>query len=630
MPPTRLTLNLWRRRAGAAIFAAMVFAAGSPGFAEEPLGITVHAESIHDGRVSPLLFGNFIELLDDVAPAMWAEMLNDRSFEGVEPLSPQYYFDGTPDFCDRRWDANKTWAYDHERPYNGTGCAKLTATANSPGVVTQSDLAVKTGMTYHFSGYFRAHGSALAATVSLKTLLPDGSWMTLASAPLPEVSDSWRKLSVTMKSRGQTDRVVFELKVQGQGNLWADKLSLMPEDNVRGWRRDVVDLVKDLHPPIIRWGGSIIDPGGYRWKNGIGDRDARTPFRNQNWGRIDPNDVGIDEFCQFCEAVGAEPLICVSLGDGAQSAGDLVQYCNGEAATTWGAKRAANGHPAPYGVHYWQVGNEIAGDKPEYLNQIEGFIHHIKEADAGVEILSSYPAKELLEVAGKDLAFVCPHEYTRDLAGVNARLNGLSKMIDATPGCGHLKIGITEWNVSGGDWGLMRGRQMTLETALLNARHLHVMMRHSDKVKIATRSNMANSFCGATFETNPAGILKRPSHYVMDLYTQHARPVPLKVESEGRLDVFACASPEKTSITLFAVNTGSNPQPVQITARGFGKSLYLRGAQTVCDTQDARQIEVMNHWTAPDRVKTVNLEADGDRLVLPAFSATAMEFELAE
>jgi alpha-N-arabinofuranosidase len=623
-PSTRLDL----RPLIAGVLAAVITAA-HPALADEPkpIDITIRAESLHAGRISPLLFGNFIELLDDVVPGMWAEMLNDRSFEGVAPLSSPFYFDGTPDICDRPWDPNSTWSYDHEQPYNGAGCAKLTATHESPATLTQSGLAVKLGMTYHFSGYFRASSPRLAVSVSLKTLLPDGSWMTLASAALPEVSDSWRKLSATMTARGQTDRVVFELKIEGQGNLWADKLSLMPADNVHGWRRDVVDLVKDLRPPVIRWGGSIIDPGGYQWKNGIGNRDARTPFRNQIWGRIDPNDVGIDEFCQFCEAVRAEPLVCVSLADGPQSAGDLVQYCNGNTNSTWGAKRAANGHPAPYHVRYWQVGNEIAGDKPAYLDHIEDFVHQIKQADPGVQVMSSYPAQKLLDVAGKDLAFVCPHQYTRDLAACDSSLSALSEMINTTPGCSHLKIGITEWNVSGGDWGLGRSRQMSLETALFNARHLHVMMRHCDKVEIATRSNMANSFCGATFETNPAGILKRPSHYVMDLYTQHSRPVPLEVQSEGGLDIFACASTDKTSITLFAVNTEGSPQPVHITSQGFGKSLYLRGAQTVCDIKDARQIDVMNHWIAPDRVKTVNLEVNGDTLVLPALSATAIECE---
>jgi len=85
----------------------------------------------------------------------------------------------------------------------------------------------------------------------------------------------------------------------------ADKLSLMPADNENGWRRDVVGRWwKEIAPPIIRWGGSIVDPGGYRWKNGIGDRDLRDAFPNTAWGRIDSNDVGIDEFCQSAKPWG--------------------------------------------------------------------------------------------------------------------------------------------------------------------------------------------------------------------------------------------------------------------------------------------------------------------------------------
>ena len=289
--------------------------------------ITIHSEPIPDSQVSPLLFGNFIELLDDVVPSMWAEMLNDRSFEGILPASQAHYFDGAPDICDRPWDRNETWTYDTDRPFNGARSAKLTATSGKPAMLTQSGLAVKMGMTYRFTGYLRGDASALNASVALKTLLPDGTWMTLASAPLPKITDAWQKVSVSMTSRGTTDRAVFALEAQGEGRLWADKLSLMPEDNVHGWRRDVIDLVKELHPPIIRWGGSIIDPGAYQWKNAVGDRDERASFQDKVWGRLDPNDVGIDEFCQFCEAVGAIPLVCVSLSDGPESAGDLVQYC---------------------------------------------------------------------------------------------------------------------------------------------------------------------------------------------------------------------------------------------------------------------------------------------------------------
>ena len=316
-----------------------------------------------------MLFGNFVELLDDVVPGMWAEMLNDRSFAGVTRTANWCYYDGSLDICDREWDQGPTWSYDSENPFNGTRSVRLTA-GSQAGSLTQSGLAVKKGMEYRFSGYFRSDNPRLRATVLLKMRLPTDGWLTLASAKLPALSETWRKLSVRMKSKGGTDRVVFELRVEGQGRVWADKLSLMPSDNVGGWRPDVVEAVKELHPAIIRWGGSVVDPGQYRWKDSIGDRDRRTPFANKNWGRIDPNDVGIDEFCQFCEFTGVAPLICVSFSDGPESAADLVEYCNGATTSRWGAKRTTNGHPAPYNINYWQVGNEIGGDSEPYLSQI--------------------------------------------------------------------------------------------------------------------------------------------------------------------------------------------------------------------------------------------------------------------
>jgi hypothetical protein len=250
----------------------------------------------------------------------------------------------------------------------------------------------------------------------------------------------------------------------------------------------------------------------------------------------------------------------------------------------------------------------------------------MKRADAKIQLMSSYPAQKLLEQSGRGLAFVCPHEYTRDLVGAEKSLNQLSKWIDTIPGCSHLKIGITEWNVSGGDWGLMRGRQMTLETALANARHLHLMMRHSDKVTIANRSNLANSFCGAVIETNPSAVLLRPSYHVMRLYARHFKPLPLKVESTpGNVDVFACASEDKQSVTIFAVNSQAKPVRWNWKLDGFAKPMKIKSVDAVLDTKDNRQPDVMNHWTAPDRVRTVALQATPDVVELPALSVVAVD-----
>jgi alpha-N-arabinofuranosidase len=594
--------------------------------AEPPAFSTlIHAEPLHSGRINPMLFGNFIELLDDLAPGMWAEMLNDRSFEGVVPAAHWSYFDGRPDFCDRPWDTNATWSIDTTNPFNGARCARLTALPRQPATLTQSGLAVKDGMDYGCSGYFRSD-AALKVTVLLKTLLPDGSWMTLAWAKFPAFAPAWRRYSVRLRSRGLTDRVVFELRAEGKGRLWADKLSLMPADNLDGWRRDVVEVIKDARLAVVRWGGSTCDPGQYRWKNGIGDRDSRTPFLNKVWGRIDPNDVGVDEFCRFCEWIGAEPLICLSFSDGAQSAADLVEYCNGGADTPWGGRRAANGHPAPYHVKYWQVGNEISGDDPAYLGQFGDFVRLMKRADPAVQLLSSFPSQQLLTRFGPDIFCVCPHHYTADLAACDRDFAGVSKMIDSTPGCEGVRIAVTEWNISGGDWGLGRGRQMTLGAALANARYLHVLMRHADKARIACRSNMANSYCGAIIETDPAGVLKRPSYLVMQLYARHGKPVPLRSSPpQDGPDLFACASEDGKALAVFCINTKNEPVAWSFQADGFAGALRVVAAEAVCDTQDARQPDVVNHWEAPERLKTVSLPFSPNSVVLPALSATAIE-----
>ena len=461
--------------------------------AEPPLKIL--AKPLHAGHINPMLFGNFIELLDDLVPGMWAEMLNDRGFEGVIPPETWVYYDGAPTFCDRRWNPTRDWSNETNGAWNGSRSARVVGRESQRVGLTQSGLFVQRGARYHFSGYLRSDGSPLRIQVLLEAQLPDGRFGELAAADLPAPATNWAKCSAELEPHGGSDRALFELRVIGKGTLWADKLSLMPLDNRQGWRREVVAAIKAVRPALIRWGGSAVDPGQYRWKNGIGDRDARVPFANINWGRIDSNDVGIDEFCQFCTLVDARPLVCVSFSDGAASAADLVQYCNGGAETKWGARRAANGHAAPYAVKYWQLGNEISGNDEAYIKKCRDFIRVMKEADPTIAILSSFPSQKVLDVLGRDLAYLAPHHYTRDLAACEADFDNLSRMIAQTAGCRHLRLAVTEWNFTAGDWGLGRGKMLTLEGALLNARYLNLLCRHSDLVEIACRSNMTNSFC---------------------------------------------------------------------------------------------------------------------------------------
>ena len=246
--------------------------------------------------------------------------------------------------------------------------------------------------------------------------------------------------------------------------------------------------------------------------------------------------------------------------------------------------------------------------------------------DTGAQLLTSFPSRQLLTRFGPEIFCVCPHHYTPDLAACDHDFSQLSEMIDTISGCDQVKIAVTEWNISGGDWGLGRGRQMTLGAALANARYLHVLMRHSDKAVIACRSNMANSYCGAIIESDPAGVLKRPSYFVMQLYARHAKPVPLRTSNaDGGPDIFACASEDRKSLALFCVNSSDEPMECSIQPDGFAGAFHILAAEGLCDTQDARQPDIVNHWESPGRIRIIPVRFSRNIVSLPAFSATEIE-----
>lgn len=610
------------------------FANGGPGFASgawagaapAPLNLKVYAQPSHDGRISPMLYGGFVELLDDVVPGMWAEMLGDRGFEGVLPASTWDYFRGEPNLCDRDWDKSLEWATDATAPFNDRQCARLDVPKGGPARLTQSRLAVRKGAAYLFTGYVRGEPGAGDIRISLRTLLPDETWTVLASASAGRPEASWRKVRVRLVSAGTTERAVLEIAARGAGRVWLDQLSLMPEDNVDGWRRDVVEAMKEMAPPVVRWGGSTIDPGPYRWSEAVGDRDRRPSFVNRVWGRRDTNDVGVEEFVRLCRAVGAEPLLCVSLGDGLENARRMVEYLNGQASTEWGKKRAANGRPEPYGVKYWQVGNEI--DAPGYAKSLADFARAVKAADPQAVVLSSFPTKEIIDAAGPDIDIVCPHYYRSDLDGVDADLRKIGDWIRGSAAADKLRIGVTEWNIDAGNWGLGRGKLNTLGCAVFEARFLNVLHRHAGLVTLACRSNMTNSFCGGTIQTDAAGLYRTPSFLVMAMYRAHSRPVPLRVTGDlpAALDVTACASEDRSQAAVFIVNPGREAVRVSLDLSDFGPGFAVRGGEIVKDAQDRGQIDIVNGFADPNRVVRVKLDKGrGNDLTLPGLSIAAVD-----
>jgi len=254
------------------------------------------------------------------------------------------------------------------------------------------------------------------------------------------------------------------------------------------------------------------------------------------------------------------------------------------------------------------------------------FCQAIRKADPKAVIFSSFPSPELLAKIGGSVSYLCPHYYTADLAWVESDIRSHQDLIRNSAWRNTIKLAVTEWNINAGNWGLGRGKLYTLDCALFEARFLNLLHRHSDIVEIACRSNLANSFCGGTIQTNAAGLYRIPAFYVMKLFRDHAKPVPLTIsQSPQGLDVMACASGDRRMLTVFAVNSRRDPVEVRLDLSGFGVGTSIAGGEVVADTQDRRQIDVTNGWDHPDRVRTLPLQFQGRTCTLPALSVAAVE-----
>ena len=168
----------------------------------------------------------------------------------------------------------------------------------------------------------------------------------------------------------------------------------MPADNIEGFRADMIAVLKDVGATIYRWpGGNFLS--GYEWRDGIGDLDQRPPRYDYAWNTVESNDMGTDEYMTWCRLLGSEPYLVVNTGFGdAYSAGQWVEYVNGSVDTPMGLLRAKNGHPQPYGVIYWGVGNEAYGEWQ--LGHMSGKHYVLKHNYFAEEMLSKDPTIKLI------------------------------------------------------------------------------------------------------------------------------------------------------------------------------------------------------------------------------------------
>jgi alpha-N-arabinofuranosidase len=166
----------------------------------------------------------------------------------------------------------------------------------------------------------------------------------------------------------------FSIAADPPAHFVVSRVLLYPDDHINGADPDVVRFLKEARLPILRWPGGNF-ASGYHWQWGIGPVDDRPTVPNPAWEGLEFNMFGTDEFIAFCRVVGCEPLICVNAGDGTpEEAAAWVEYCNGSPDTPMGRLRAQNGHPEPYNVRFWEIGNELYGRWQVFWTTPDGYL----------------------------------------------------------------------------------------------------------------------------------------------------------------------------------------------------------------------------------------------------------------
>jgi alpha-N-arabinofuranosidase len=543
--------------------------------------------------LSPLVYGQFIEHLGRcIYGGLWAEMLEDRKFyypvtgempawEMFTPGPSTYEGEGHPYELLARspWlvlGDKKAVSMEREGALAGEHSPRIvTGGPKSPGGLAQERLALQDEREY--VGRIALAGDAAAGPVEV-SLVWGGGASDRQTVVLRDLAAGWTTHPLRFRSQRATDNGRLEIVGRGSGAFRVGAVSLMPADNVLGWRRDTLARLRELDSPVYRWpGGNFVS--GYDWRDGIGDPDRRPPRKNPAWKGVEHNDVGLHEFMDLCRLIGTEPYVAVNTGlGGARSAAELVEYANGAETTPLGRLRAQNAQPRPFGVKLWAVGNEMYGDWQLGHMPLEKYVaKHREVVDAmravdpsirpvGVGALGDWSRTMLGQAAGH-LSLISEHLYWQSKDDVAAHVaqasESIRKVADTHRAYARelpslkgrpIRVALDEWNYWYGpnEYGEL-GTRYFLKDALGIAAGLHQMVRDSDVFEMANYAQTVNVI--GAIKTSATEAEMEPTGQVLALYRRHFCTLPLPVAgAPAPLDVVAAWNAGRTALTVGVVN----------------------------------------------------------------------------
>ena len=567
--------------------------------------------------LSKYVYGQFIEHLGRcIYGGIWAEMLEDRKF--WYDITPQYApYGNAPK--DIPFPVVKSSPWQTIGPDDGVKMVKEDPFVGrhtpliAPGSgIRQNDLGLIKGKQYVGYIWLKPASGDAKGKVTLQS--NDGGILgpvrVVSGGVKVEIALRWGegpgnadtithsgstkeyvKCPLKFRAGATTDRGSLEIRNAGVKPCFIGTVSLMPADNVDGMRADTLELLKQLGSPVYRWpGGNFVS--GYNWRDGIGDRDRRPPRKNPAWTGVEHNDFGMHEFARFCELLGTDAYVAVNSGLGdTTSAADEVQYANGAADTPQGNIRAANGHPEPFKVKWWSIGNEMygkwqLGNMPleKYQQKHNEFAKAMHAVDPTIKLIAVGDAGPWSEGMMKNCAdhmdLISEHFYSQERPGLLAHVAQITSAIrrkadlhrkyrrelDSLKGK-DIRIAMDEWNYWYGShpFGEL-GTRYFLKDALGIAAGIHEYARQSDIVFMANYAQTVNVI--GCIKTSKTAAAFETTGLALKLYRERFGTIPAATESTPLLDAQAAWSADKKTLTVGIVNPSMGAIEIPLDLKG--------------------------------------------------------------
>ena len=610
---------------------------------QEP--IVINVDAAHPGAaISPQMFGIFFEDINFGADGgLYPELVKNRSFEFSEPLAGWHEImvvsangiDVSKGELDVRTDDSlnasnphylRVRTYDSGYGFYNTGFRGMGVTA---------------GAEYRFSAYVRSNGPT-----GIRATLTNGAGREIGGGKLEGFTSKWQHYETVIHAGATEPRAQLNLFVDGTGSIDLDMVSLFPVDTwnrrPNGLRKDLVQLLYDMHPGFIRFPGGCIVEGRrlmtrYRWKTTVGDIAARKTIVNR-WNdefdyRPAPDyfqsfGLGFYEYFQLAEDIGARPLPILNCGmacqfnssetakldelnEYIQDALDLIEFANGPADSPWGKLRAQMGHPAPFHLEMIGVGNEQWG--PRYLERYKVFADALKAKHPEIKLVAGAgpaPAGEPFETMWANWRqlkpdFVDEHYYMApewflkntarydhyDRSGPKVFAGEYAAQTDSTTSAGNRN-----------NW---RG-------AISEAAFMTGLERNGDVVQMASYAPLLSN--ADAWQWTPDAIwfdslrsYGTPNYYVQKVFANNAgtRIVPATAQTEGGLYTSAALDERTHELIVKVINDTAAARPAEIRLSGLD-----RPADVKVTTLQSADLNAENSFDHPTAVAPVSSTAE--------------------